>query len=59
MSTTTYDPYTRDDESEEKRSRAAREEHERWSLEQSRQGRSAAQRDGQGVWLPKPRENQP
>lgn len=56
MSTRTYDPWTRDDEREADPLRAAREEHEQWSLEQSLMGRDAAHRDGQGVWLPQPED---
>lgn len=46
-----YDPFNRDEELALEREAAAREEHERWSFEQSRLGRSAAQRENAGVWV--------
>lgn len=46
-----YDPFNRDEERELERAAAARAEHEAWSLEQSRKGQSAAQRDTAGTWV--------
>jgi hypothetical protein len=45
-----YDPFSRGERIEEQRLLAARAEHEQWSLEQSRLGQSATQRDG-AVWV--------
>lgn len=46
----TYDPWTRDDQYELDRERAARREHERWSYEQSLKGNDALHRDPEGIW---------
>lgn len=49
----TYDPYNREEEMEADRLRHAREAHERWSREQSLQGRSALARDNENTWVPR------
>lgn len=46
-----YDPYDRETERELEAAQAARAEHEAWSLEQSKRGNSAAQRDNAPVWV--------
>lgn len=47
----TYDPFNRDEELQEERSAALREEHEAWSLEQARRGNDAAHRENAGTWI--------
>jgi hypothetical protein len=46
-----YDPYNRDEERELERAAAARAQHEAWSLEQSKHGASAMQRENVGIWI--------
>lgn len=45
-----YDPFNREEERELEQQAAAREEHQLWSFEQARRGRSANQRENAGVW---------
>ena len=48
---TAYDPFDRDEELAAERLEAAREEQVLWSLEQSKRGNAAGQRDNVGVWI--------
>jgi hypothetical protein len=48
---TAYDPFNRDEERELERLAAGREEHQLWSLEQARLGKSAAQRETDATWI--------
>ena len=53
---TEYDPFDDDVEArrEELELRDARREHELWSLAQSRAGKSALDRSGEGTWIKPP-----
>lgn len=48
---TDYDPFDREQDESIERERAARAEHEAWSLDQAKRGNSAAQRDNAPVWV--------
>jgi hypothetical protein len=48
---TAYDPFDREAEREAEVTAAAREEHQLWSLDQARKGRSAMQRENVGTWI--------
>ncbi len=48
---TEYNPFDREEQRELEREAEARLDHQKWSLEQSRKGQSAAQRENTGTWL--------
>jgi len=49
---TSYNPFTRDEDREAEARSEARRAHELWSLEQSRKGLTAENREG-SAWLPR------